>query len=150
MKNGKFIAIFIGFVIGLLLTLGIYSAQRAYNSVVAPSPTPTSVTQTLEDVTAPAEEFSLFQPTDYSITTSRAVEFSGTAPGAFVVVGMTNETEVFATPNASGDFVIELDLEPGLNLVTFVAIEEGSNQQTKLERTIYYQAAPTQSAGDEE
>lgn len=138
MKKEVLIAIIIGFVLGLIITFGIWTANRALKAppeeveeptpVLSPSPT---VSPLFLEITAPE---------DNSISEEEEVELSGkTVPEAVVVV-LYLEGEKIIQADEEGNFSTEITLVGGANDVTVTAYDlEGDEASQTL--TIIYSTA---------
>lgn len=149
MKHEVIIAIIIGFGIGLVITFGIYQAQKIYvdkeiaeiQEVVEPTPTAEAkLVHTLE----------ITSPSNYSLSTSDIVEISGlTSPNAFVTV-LSEDNELISQADLSGNFVIETELNPGANVFTVTAIDTQGNQTSEDITISYIESTQEESANVED
>lgn len=126
-------AILIGFILGLLITFGVYTANKAVKEqgqqaktegtmVAAPSPAPTA--QNLLTISEPADE-ELFTEPDVMIS-------GKTNPGSAVAI-LTEEGEVFAQADSDGFFTQEVSLVAGINRLEIISTDAFGNQaQTSL------------------
>lgn len=122
MKKEVIIAITVGFIIGLIITFGIYQAQRLYlqpkveEVVQTPttSPSPTSENQHSLQLIAP-ENFGYFEVSPITLT-----GFS--SPNAYVTIATVTQ-EYVTQANQSGSFSSEVVLEEGANILRITAID---------------------------
>jgi hypothetical protein len=136
MKKEVFLAVLVGFVLGLLITFGVWTANRSLKPGVSPTtasvlPTPLpsvspeqpSTSTTSLSITSPAE--------DETLTTTDTVTFSGkTSPGAAVAVTYEGGEEIL-TADGTGTFSTEVKLEGGYNRIVATAVDQDGNQGTQ-------------------
>ena len=125
-------AILIGFILGLLITFGIYTANKAVKeqgqqtkteAETIPTPSPT-VEQNLLTVSS---------PTDEELFTEPEVTVNGkTNPEAAVAI-LAEEDEWFTQADSDGFFNQEITLVAGVNRVEIISTDAFGNQaQTTL------------------
>ncbi|OGD62541.1 hypothetical protein A2160_05845 [Candidatus Beckwithbacteria bacterium RBG_13_42_9] len=139
-------AILIGFVFGLLITFGLYTANKAIKeqgkqtkaeNTVIPSPT----TTTTENV------LTLSEPKDEELFSDPEITLSGkTNPNAVVAVLLENG-ELFTEADADGFFSQKITLAAGVNSVSLVSTNAFGNQ-AQIDLTLTYstklkEAAPS-------
>lgn len=132
MRKEVIFAIVIGFTLGLVITFGIWTANKAIKQAqieVAPSelkkaeetPTPTPTLRTLM----------ITSPENNDLLSSEEVEITGkTVPGAFVVV-IYPEGEQIAEADGEGEFSVKITLVGGANEVSLTAVDKEGNEETK-------------------
>lgn len=146
MKKEVFLAISIGFVLGLIITFGIWTANKSLKQLpagaITPSPSPvatapgtnqpapTSVPTTSGalTVTAPDDEF---------LTNTAKVTVTGKATANSPVVILYETGDVSLTTDASGNFTADVPLEGGYNLITVIAYD-ANGTQSSITRTVTY------------
>lgn len=129
MKKEVFLAVSVGFILGLLITFGIWTANR--NLKVSPRP---EITQIL---TSPSPEptvtpssplvITLTSPEDELLTTSDSVIIAGkTSPEAILSI-ISESSEKIITADKTGAFTADVDLEGGFNRLLITAFDLTGN-----------------------
>ena len=134
MRKEVIIAIVLGFALGLVITFGIWNANKALKEKEQ-APVTEQVTGAPQ-ATPTVSSFSLaiLAPEDESVQNEEKIAVVGTTePGAnVVVIFQTGETIVEA--DNSGKFEAEITLESGTNEINITATNEEGEEATK---TIY-------------
>lgn len=141
MRKEVLAAIIVGFVLGLIITFGIWSASRALTDqkTKLPSDRPLSPTEVPSLSPAPLPSFSLsiVKPENESIVNSEKITLSGnTQPEAQVVVVWENG-ETLLQADESGSFDTEVSLVSGLNEITITAIAKDGKEAIKTITVVY-------------
>ena len=146
MKKELFLAITIGFILGLIITGGIYVANKSLKGLPTDSqaqPTPEPTAAQVTPTPQPSTNSSLLTvsaPENELLTDKSSVTVSGKAQvGSTVVVTGENSEEVLA-PDATGAFTTTVDLESGYNTITIVAFDK-TGVQAKTVLTVTYSTA---------
>lgn len=115
MRKEIFLAIFVGIIFGLIVTYGIYRANKAINNKKTgykqeKSILPTPISQAEGNL-----ELNIVQPKDRDVYSQELITFKGsTSPQAIVVIMSDNE-EYFAQTNDNGVFNLDIKLNKGAN-----------------------------------
>jgi hypothetical protein len=131
MKKEVLIAIAIGFVLGLIITVGIWTANRTLKN---PRPSPEG--QIEQPVTSPTPTSSelpltITSPEDNAIIDTEKIEISGkTAPDVTVLV-LYEEGEKIIQADKEGEFSTEITLVGGGNEITVSAYDTEGNEDTQ-------------------
>lgn len=134
MKKEVVIAIIIGFGLGLVITFGIWTANRALREAPPEKAAPTPA----EEVT-PTPSFSLTinQPEDGSISSEEKITVSGTtAPEAAVVI-LYQEGEKILEADKDGNFETEITLAGGANEIKVSAYDSEGNEASQTLTIVY-------------
>ncbi|MBU2052258.1 hypothetical protein KKH13_03600 [Patescibacteria group bacterium] len=130
MKKEVLIAIIAGLVLGLIITLGIYTANRSLSAQrtkkqLQNQPTPTAI-----PAEANAKSLNLTSHENYDLVDASDQTLNGVAwPNA--VIGLISETESqFVKADEEGIFSLELQLVKGFNEITLIATDETEASQT--------------------
>lgn len=136
MKKEMILAIFLGLVLGLIVTYGIYTARQSLTDSggisTEGSPEPISETQA-----ALHNAITLLSPEEGSVYTTPEVKIIGTTDPLAQVIIMLNDKPFILESDSSGNFSVEDTLRAGANFVVVRAIDEEGNIAT-MERTIAY------------
>lgn len=123
MKKEVILAITIGFVLGLVITFGIWIANRSLKQTTMATATPTPIPTTMVITNAvvspqPASSLSIGSPDDESITALDKITVTGkTTPNSAVAI-LYEEGQTFTVSDADGKFEIEVPLVGGYNEIT--------------------------------
>ena len=132
MKKEVFLAISIGFILGLIITFGIWTANKSLKQLPQTTPTPSPVPVTsLSPTPSSSVTLTLTSPEDESLTSQNSVTVSGkTFPNASVAI--TSESgEQIITADSSGNFSSSVDLDGGYNTITAAAFDQTGNSSSQ-------------------
>jgi hypothetical protein len=141
MRKEVIFAIILGFALGLIITLGIWQANKAIkNQQIQNTNTGESVLPTQTDnPTNKVVPFSLtiVKPEDESLSSTATTTVSGsTEPGTqIVVIGEKSEEIIEADEN--GVFSTEIGLVSGTNEITVTAYSNNGDEATKSILVVY-------------
>lgn len=138
MKKEVLIAIIIGFGLGLVITFGIWSANKAIKDSAPTASEPISVPEVVSPTPVPpAFSLNLFMPEDNSISDQEKIEVSGeTAPEAIVVI-LYQKGEKILEADEEGLFTTEIDLEGGVNEIRITAYDQEGNEEEKTVTVVF-------------
>ena len=131
MKKEVVLAIALGFGLGLIITFGIWTANKSLKKIKEQkTEVSTQVLPTPEISNAPKpEEFSLTldTPENESISNKDTIVVTGkTSPAATVVI-VFEDDEIITTANESGSFSQEIDLIGVYNTIVITAFDKDGN-----------------------
>lgn len=134
MRKEVLIAIGLGFALGLVITFGIWTANRAVRrqqeAAVSPSPAPVG-----EEI--PALTLTITSPEDGSVSEEEVVLLAGqTAPEATIVI-ISEEEEVILTADEEGRFEADITLAGGANEIEVTAYDEVGNEASRMLTVVY-------------
>lgn len=126
-------AILIGFVLGLLITFGVYTANKAIKEQVKQAKTETAAPTNPSPSTTTQNTLTLSEPLDEELFTEPEITVSGrTNPHALVAI-LPESGEFLIEADADGFFSQKITLENGINSVSIVSTDAfGSQAQTTL------------------
>lgn len=138
MKKEVLLAIIIGFALGLVITFGIWTANKALKQTApqkeAPvqnellEPTPTSL---------PALSLTITEPEDNSISEEDEIEISGqTAPGSTVALLYETDEEIIEA-DEKGLFTTTIPLEGGSNEIEIISFDQEGNEASQTLTIVY-------------
>lgn len=137
MKKEIIIAIVIGFALGLLITFGIWTANKAIKN----KPTPTEETELITPIepTPTATEFSLtiISPEDDSLINTSKVELKGSTVANAVIVIAEENGEKIIEADEEGSFATELALIAGTNEIKITAFNSEGDEVSKTLSLVY-------------
>lgn len=144
MKKEVFLAIAIGFALGLVITFGIWTANKSLANVkTQPKPTETpqtEITPLPTGVTTSSSALTISAPEDETLTNQNKITVSGkTYPAATVVVTYEDDEQVVLA-DATGQFSTIVDLIAGYNIINITAFDDKGAEATQM-LTITYSTA---------
>ena len=135
MRKEVIIAIILGFALGLVITFGIWKANKALKREV-PEEVPV-VEEVLEPTPTPAFSLEIISPADESISDESTVTITGkTQPGSVVAVAAEKGEEIIETDEA-GNFEVEVDLISGINEIEITAFGLEGEEASKSLAIVY-------------
>jgi len=137
MQKEVFLAIFIGFIIGLAITFGVWQANQVIKTANSPTPGVTSE-PTISEVSQP--KLNLSSPANDFLSKEKKVSLAGNyAPNSFISVIFETGEKIVET-DETGAFETEIDLILGENQIEVQGLtKEGSSEKQTL--TIVYSTA---------
>lgn len=140
MKKEVFLAIIIGFALGLVITYGVWTANKTLKETAPKKEEvlPKEEVQ-LSPSPSPAAPLSLIlnSPEDNFLSNNEKLTVSGkTAPGATVAV-VYQEGEKVIEADEEGNFQTEITLVGGANEITVSAYDENGNETSKTLTVVY-------------
>ena len=135
MKKEVFLAIAIGFVLGLIITFGVWTANNSLKQLShAPSPTPLSSPEPQAQAATPTPppatnnlQLTVSAPDPDLLTNSQSLTVKGsTSPNATVAI-LSESAETTVTADSSGNFSADVSLEGGYNRLTVSAFDKDSH-----------------------
>lgn len=131
MKKEVFLAISIGFALGLIITFGIWTANRSLkNARLAASPTPSPTAIPLSTPTTPVttNKLTIISPEDESLVNTPQITLTGkTDANTPVAITYEDIKQQIVTSDTSGNFKAVIDLVSGYNTINVTAL---GNTQT--------------------
>lgn len=149
MKKEVLLAISIGFALGLVITFGIWTANKSLASIKknTPKPTPTEMAQNTPSANVsptPAATASsaltITSPDDEAFSAKNTTTVSGkTTPGSTVVILYEGNDDVVLA-DTNGNFTDDIDLITGFNTITVSAFDKNGTESTQT-LTVTYSTA---------
>jgi len=142
-KREVILAIIIGFGLGLVITLGIWVANRSLKNLPSATPEPTSspaVNTQPATVSSGPLALAITAPIDEALVATNKVTLTGkTAPGAVATI-VYEDNQTIVTADAKGDFTLDVPLVAGYNVITVTAFNAAGQSATQ-SLTITYSTA---------
>lgn len=130
MKKEVFLAIAIGFALGLVITFGIWTANKSLatmNKGVAPTPTVTVADPKVTPKATPAATaqtgLAIDVPADEAFTNSNTTAITGRASANATIVIAYEGDEQIVLADGSGNFTANIALIAGYNQITVTAFD---------------------------
>jgi hypothetical protein len=135
MKKEVVIAIIGGFVLGLIITFGIATAQQSIHSS-QPSTTTNSITPT-PPPPPPSHTLFINTPSPNSVNHAAQLMVSGSSsPNSYVgVVSTSDRNSTIA--DAQGNFSLTIELTSGANILDVTSFNESGQSTTRQIKTVY-------------
>lgn len=134
MRKEVIIAIIIGFLIGLVITYGVHTANKAVKETTVPSPATTNKTANEKTIQETNHTISISSPDNYLATSSASINIEGQTTPESVIIIFSEKGEYFTQTTADGNFTSKINLAPGLNQLTINSISKDYQEtQTKLD-----------------
>lgn len=141
-------AILIGFVLGLLIMFGVYTANRAIKEQGQEAKTEAAPTAT---PSPPIKEnfLNITEPADEELFSQSKVTISGKTKPQAVVAILTETEELFIEADEEGFFSEEIELEAGATLVKLVSTDSFGSQAEATLTLTYSTKIVTETETDE-
>lgn len=149
MKKEVFLAISIGFALGLLITFGIWTANKSLkpptpsdssltSSATPSSPTPAGPTPTTMVTSASGEiPLSVNSLSDEMLASATTLPISGTTAAGATIIVTGEKSQTIVTADTQGVFTTSTELEGGYNIIGITALDT-SGKKASLEFTVTY------------
>lgn len=138
MKKEVLVAIIIGFGLGLVITFGIWTANKALKETgPKKEATPEQATEETIPTPTPTHIIVINSPEDNSISNKEKIEITGkTTPTATVAI-LYEGGEKIIEADSEGGFSVEISLIGGSNEITIVAYDPEGNEASKTLTVVY-------------
>jgi len=143
MKKEILIAIIIGFILGLVITFGIWTANKSLQENSQTQTTGVKESQPIVTETSTEEgQISLVisSPENNALVNQEKIEIVGqTAAQATVIILYEEDEEVFQA-DENGEFSQEITLVGGANEIKITAFDDEGNEANKILNLVYSSA----------
>jgi len=138
MKKEILIAILIGFILGLIITFGIWTANKSLkdNQEETPQTGGVSILQP-EEETKENLSLKIIEPVNNSISEEEEITIKGSASPSAIITIIYQEGEKILEADEEGSFETEISLVGGTNEIEISAYDEEDNKTTKTLSIIY-------------
>lgn len=137
MRKEVLIAIIIGFGLGLVITFGIWTANKALKENASEMPSPVEEEIEEEPAPKPVLELLVVSPENNIVSEKEIIEVSGqTATGAVVAIVYPDGEEIIET-DESGAFSTEISLIGGDNQIEISAFNPDGDEVAKILTVVY-------------
>lgn len=141
MKKEILIAIVIGFILGLVITFGIWTANKSLQENNNEPQTEENESQPIVNENSQNDEekmsLSITSPQDNSLLDQEEIEITGeTSPLANIVI-LFEEGEKIIQADEQGDFKETIELSGGANEITITAVDQDGNEASKALNLVY-------------
>ena len=139
MKKEVSLAIIIGFILGLIITFGIYTANKALKNRQASS-TSASPSPQAQASPTPSHNLTVTSPADEALLDQDQISLTGSTSAHALVTILTEKQQLITYADASGNFQVEIKLIGGANDI-FVTALTPQGQEAKTQLTLVYSTA---------
>lgn len=137
MRKEVILAIVIGFALGLVITFGIWTANKALTKNKIQTSQQETTAQANIVTPTPSFFLDISSPEDQSLSNDAKITLSGkTQPGATIVVAYENGEDV-VDADENGAFASNITLVAGTNEITVTAFDTDGNQVSKTINVVY-------------
>lgn len=135
MRKEVLIAIIIGFGLGLVITFGIWTANKALKETAPTTTVPTE--EEVEVTPAPTLELVITSPENNTISEEEIIEISGQTASRAIIAITYPEGEKLLEADEDGSFFTEISLIGGDNLIEVSAYNDEGDEATKTLTVVY-------------
>jgi len=134
MRKEVIIAVVLGFLLGLVLTFGFWTANQAIkerktektNKIITATPTP-----------SPQVSFSINQPQNNLVTSNSKIEVAGQASPDSVIIAFSEDNQTFCVSDPDGFYSLSFPLVKGSNKITVKSINKLDEVEEKNLMVVY-------------
>ncbi len=134
MKKEVILAVTVGFVLGLIITFGVWTANKNLKPLISQNqnrPTPTPISTTTPTPAQSQISISITSPENEFVTTDKNLTLTGqTQPGLTVFI-TTEIGQTVVLADSAGKFTYEFSLEGGYNRITATAYDASGNSASR-------------------
>ncbi|MFH2061764.1 MAG: hypothetical protein ABIJ43_02150 [Candidatus Beckwithbacteria bacterium] len=132
MKKEALIAIVVGLILGLIITVGIYTANRSINQLKANKVAKSDTTATPLPPNQPEEKsLEITSHESFDLINQSEVTLSGIAWSDAVIALLTEDQELLTTADPDGIFSFNFDLIKGYNEIQVIATDDTGETNSK-------------------
>jgi len=140
MKKEIIIAVVIGFILGLIITFGVYTANKALKEQKEPTPSLPPVEQEATPQPSPTTILEISEPENNIVTRADEITVSGRTNSKTPVAVIAEEFQGFAYSDNEGVFSIDVPLVSGANEIRVVAVPKEGEKEEVIISIVYTEA----------
>jgi len=138
MKKEILIAIVIGFALGLLITFGIWTANKAILTKSEAPPEEKEVQEIVEPTPIPVGfSLNILSPQDETLIDTNKAEIKGSSVAAAIIVIVAENGEKIIEADENGSFATEVSLVRGINEITITAFNQEGEKTSETLSVVY-------------
>jgi len=138
MRKEVLVAITIGFILGLVITFGIWTGNKTLRETISKKEVPSpQVTEEKLPTPTPQNLLVITSPEDNSLSNKEKISVSGKTLGGATVVVLYEEGEKIIEADEQGNFDTEITLVGGANEITIYTYDENGNEVSKTLNVVY-------------
>lgn len=136
MRKEVFVAIILGFIVGITIAFGVYNANQSLKKAKT-VPSPLTTNETVTPSTKPKVTLVISEPEDNLVFRENEATVSGqTAPQATVAI-MSEEDNELVLADEQGVFSTKVGLITGANEIKVVSLDSNGNKEEKSINVVY-------------
>ncbi len=137
MRKEIIVAIAVGFIIGLIITFGIYTANRALKQKSQPTAELPSVEEPPSPPPPPTPILEITEPGNNLVVKKNKVTVSGKADPKTTIAILAEDFEDLLVADEEGIFSLEVPLTGGANEIKVVAMNKSGEKEEKIITIVY-------------
>lgn len=137
MKKEVLIAIIIGFALGLLITFGIWTANKAILTKSEAQPEEKEVEETVKPTPPVGFTLNILSPQDEALIDTNKAEIKGSSVAAAIIVIAAENEEKIIEADENGSFATEVSLVRGINEITITAFNQEGEKTSQTLNVVY-------------
>ncbi len=139
MRKEALVAILVGLFLGLVITFGVYRANKAVkeHGKTSNSSLPVNGSQAPSPLPSPMISLRITEPEDNLVLTKSKVTVSGTTEPKSVVALLAEGNEALVLADEEGVFSAEVELTSGANEVKVISLLKTGEEQEKTLNLVY-------------
>lgn len=131
MKKEVILAIVAGLILGLIITMGIYTANRSVNQLKAKKQLQNTPAPSLQPANANNKTLDLTSHESFDLVDDSEINLSGVAWSNAVVALISESDSQITRADKEGIFIFKTKLIKGFNEITIIATDEGGTTSTQ-------------------
>ncbi len=136
MRKEVLIAIIIGFGLGLVITFGIWTANKALKERPPEEP-PTEEVEEVTPTPAPKMELIITSPENNTISEEEIIEITGKTDSKAIIAIVYPDGEKLLEADEDGTFATEISLTGGDNLIEISAFNDQGDEAREVLTVVY-------------
>lgn len=137
MKKEVLIAIIIGFALGLVITFGVWTANKALKQAAPKQEANEQVEETPTPTPKPALSLFISSPEDNSLTNKEEIKIEGKTNPQSIIVILGPEEEQIIEADESGNFATKTTLVGGSNEIEVLSYDGTGNEASQTLTVVY-------------
>ncbi len=137
MKKEVLIAIIIGFALGLLITFGIWTANKAILTKSEAQPEEKEAKEIVEPTPPIGFTLNILSPQDEALIDTNKAEIKGSSVAAAIIVIAAENEEKIIEADENGSFATEVSLVRGINEITITAFNQEGEKTSQTLNVVY-------------
>lgn len=148
MKKEVLLAIGVGFALGLIITFGIWTANKSLKkaniakiATVFSTPSPTTISSTPVPSPISNTALTITSPEDESLVATDTINITGKASPKSIISVTYEEGQMLAEADVNGNFTVGVDLIGGYNTIVITATDPLTGVESSQTLIVTYSTA---------